>query len=131
MPNMVDAILEFVPNETIEKIAKHIGEKSCFKDVSLLIFQHYSLSEFYKMTSLLDRYGNNYRMQVRGNGTDDVSVSLYHSRGKRWSLFIGGILHYELNRLKIEHSHEFSDNAIVFEFKSQGSPILVDADKIS
>lgn len=70
-------------------------------------------------------------MQVRGNGSNEVSVSLYHNYGRRWSLLVVGVLHCELNRLKLEHTHGFSYSAIVFQFKdTEGSPILVDTDII-
>ncbi len=38
-PNMMDAVLQNVDEETIEKMAERIVETSCFKDVSLLIFK--------------------------------------------------------------------------------------------
>jgi hypothetical protein len=123
-PNMLDGVLEYVNNETVERMAKHIVDTSCFKDVSLLIFKRYDAQVFYKMVSLLDRFGNNYRMQS-GNGTgDEPSISLYHNYGKKWSIFIGLILHGELQRLKIEHAYEISDNAIVLKFKKAESAQL-------
>ncbi len=116
-PNMLDAVLEFTTEEKIEEMAKRIVATSCFKDVSLLIFKRYDPDVFLKMVSLLDRFGNNYRMQSgNGNANGEWSMSLYHNYGKKWSLFVGIILHGELLRLKVQHVHEISDNTIVLKF---------------
>jgi hypothetical protein len=116
-PNMLDAVLEHTSSEAIEEMAKEIVATSCFKDVSLLIFKRYDPSVFFRMLGLLDRFGNNYRMQFGdGDGSGDYSVSLYHNYGKKWSLFVGVILHGELLRLKVQHTHEISDNTVVLQF---------------
>lgn len=123
-PNMLDALLEHVSEEQIDRIAKRIVETSCFKDVNLLIFKRYDPDVFLKMVILMDRFGNNYRMQA-GNGVDgEVSMSLYHNYGKKWSVFIGTILHKELLRLKVEHGYEISDNAIVLKFGIKEASLL-------
>ncbi len=69
------------------------------------------------MVYLIDRFGNNYRMQS-GDGPDEHSMSLYHNYCKKWSLFIGIILHNELLRLKLHHMYEITDNASVLKFRT-------------
>lgn len=115
-PNVLDGVLEFITNETIEKMAKHVVETSCFKDVCLLIFKRYDPEVLFKMMTLLDRFGNSYRMQYGNGSSGEASISLYHNYGKKWSLFIGTILHNELLRLRVNHNYEISDNAIVLRF---------------
>jgi hypothetical protein len=123
-PNMLDGILEYVDVDTVQKMADHIVTTSCFKDVSLFIFKRYDPEAFLKMVSLMDRFGNNYRMQA-GNGMDGyVSLSLYHNYGKKWSIFMGTILHKELLRLKVEHGYEMSDNAIVLRFGMKEATLM-------
>jgi hypothetical protein len=120
-PNVLDGMLEFITQETIEKMARHVVDTSCFKDACLLVFKRYDFEIFLKMLSLLDRFGNNYRMQLGDGSSSQVSVSLYHNYGKKWSLFTGTMLHGELQRLKVEHIYEISDNAIVLTVTSHGS----------
>jgi len=115
-PNMLDALLEQISEEQIDKIAKRIVETSCFKDVNLLIFKRYDPDVFLSMISLLDKYGNNYRLQLGQNDDGGRSLSLYHNYGKKWSVFHGMILHHELLRLKVPHSFEISDNNVVLHF---------------
>lgn len=115
-PNVVDNVLELIDLQTVQKMGERVIDTSCFKDVCLLIFKRYDPSVLLSMMMLLDRFGNNYRLQF-GNGSDgEASLSLYHNYGKKWSTFMGTILHGEFTRLKVEHTHEISDNAIVMKF---------------
>ena len=73
-------------------MAKQIFETSCFKDVALLIFKRYDVEVFLKMVSLMDRFGNNYRMQSGedNDGGRESSMSLYHNYGKKWARSLSG-----------------------------------------
>lgn len=129
-PNVLDNVLDFVDLETVEQMAKQVVETSCFKDVCLLIFKRYDPAVLLNMITLLDRFGNNYRMQYGNGSSGEPSVSLYHNYGKKWSTFIGTILHGEFMRLKVEHNFEISDNAIVFKLpRSSGVALGLPLDK--
>jgi hypothetical protein len=75
-PNVLDGVLEFINQETMEKMAKHIFDTSCFKDVCLLIFKRYDFEVFIKMICLLDRFGNNYRVQFGDGPASGGNISL-------------------------------------------------------
>jgi hypothetical protein len=114
-PNMLDGVLEFIDEETAEKIGTRIIETSCFKDACLMIFRRYDLDAFIRLMTLMDKFGNNYRVQQEETKLWS-SVSLYHNYGKKWSILVGTILHGALLRLGEDHTYELSDNATVLRF---------------
>jgi hypothetical protein len=115
-PNMIHALLECTTLELMSKAGELISQTSCFKDLSLHYFQEYGPQTFLRLALLLQKYGNNYKVQGEGNKEGGTDLSFYHDFGKKWSNLIGSLLHNELMRLDLEHSYEVSDNAMVFRF---------------
>lgn len=116
-PNMIHAILDCSTQELMIKAGELIAQNACFKDLSLHYFQDYDVEKFLKLTFLLQKYGNNYKVQGERNQHGGTDLSLYHDFGKKWSNLMGFLLHSELIRLGLEHTFEISDNAVVFRFK--------------
>jgi hypothetical protein len=114
-PNMIHALLELSTEDIMFKAGERIATTSCFKDLSLHFFQQYDPGTFLKLALLLQKFGNNYKVQGERNENGGMDLSFYHDFGKKWSDFIGSLLHNELIRLRIEHTHEISDNAVVFK----------------
>src|SRR5262249_48003658 len=94
-----------------------IADNSCFKDVSLHFFQQYNPPAFVRLAQLFQKYANTYKLQGELNRKGGTDMSFYHDFGKKWSEFIAFLLHFELVRLRLEHTYEISDNAVVFRFK--------------
>ncbi len=115
-PNMIHGFLECSTEQQMAKAGDIIAKNSCFKDLSLHYFQKYEPKTFMKLALLLQKYGNNYKVQGERNEKGGTDLSFYHDLGKKWSAFIGTLLHDELNRLALEHEYEISDNAVVFRF---------------
>lgn len=118
LPNVLDAVLEFIDGETAGRMGSRVVETSCFKDAALMIFGHYDLDTFLQLVALMDRFGNNYKMQ-EVESDSEIAISLYHNYGKKWSMFMGTILHGELIRLSVKHDYDLSENAIVLKFDSR------------
>jgi hypothetical protein len=115
-PNMIHALLECSTVELMSKAGALIAQTSCFKDLSLHYFQEYDPQTFLRLALLLQKYGNNYKVQGERNDEGGTDLSFYHDFGKKWSNLIGTLLHNELKRLELEHTFEVSDNAVVFRF---------------
>ena len=116
-PNMVDGILANVTEEQMSNAGTYIAHTSCFKGLSLHLFQAYNPTLFAKLMTFFDRYGNNYQVQADKSPSGGINVSLYHGFGKKWSLLVGNLLHHELLRLEVkDHTFEVSENAVVFNF---------------
>jgi hypothetical protein len=115
-PNMIHGLLAVSTEDQMGKAGDNIGKNSCFKDLSLHYFQKYDSKTFMKLALLLQKYGNNYKVQGETNHNGGSDLSFYHDLGKKWSSLIGTMLHYELNRIGMQHTFEISDNAVVFRF---------------
>lgn len=114
-PNMIDGLLANMSEKQMAEAGSYVAGTSCFKDLSLHFFQAYNPALFGKLTTLFDRYANNYKVQaddLKGHG---MHISFYHEFGKKWSLFVGNLLHNELLRLGVNvQEFEVSENAVVF-----------------
>lgn len=115
-PNILDGFLQVSNEQQMAKAGSIVARSSCFKDLSLHYFQRYDPKTFMKLALLLQKYGNNYKVQGDTDADGGRDLSFYHDLGKKWSSFIGTLLHDELNRLGLEHTYEVSDNAVVFRF---------------
>jgi hypothetical protein len=123
-PNMVDGILANVTEKQMAAAGSYIADKSCFKDLSLHFFQAYNPTLFARLTTLFDRYANNYKVQADDSRNDGLHISFYHEFGRKWSLLVANLLHNELLRLGIKnHKFEVSENAVVFAFDDAGIPL--------
>ena len=118
-PNMIHGFLECSTEQGMAKAGEIIARSSCFKDLSLHYFQNYDPKTFMKLALLLQKYANNYKVQGERNEKGGTDLSFYHDLGKKWSYFIGTLLHNELLRLGLKHTYEISDNAVVFRFVDQ------------
>lgn len=116
-PNMINGILTHVTESEMAESGEYVAQHSCFKDLSLHLFQEYNPDTFTRLLIFFDRYANTYKLQGDKTKTGGVNISLYHDYGKKWSLFLSNLLHGELLRLGIDnHTYETSDNAVVFSF---------------
>jgi hypothetical protein len=109
-------LVNSIDDEIVEKIGNQMGSNH-IQEFMMLWFKKVSLETFFEGLSLFCRYSGMASFDMDKLDDKEYVVTLHHTLGRKWSLFIQSILKEGIKKtLDIFPKFEITESSIVFRF---------------